>query len=514
MPITRPMLDAEAARLTDLLRNAGEAYTITLGPPNPAATVAGTPAVQQMATLLNYYAERAGLSDRALITPLKPPVLSITPQVAAFGTTLTATFGGDLLPDDVFDPGNGDTPTPIVAGTPVTFTLPSSGPYTAHIVNAGQTRAEVKLTATTPVIGVTWRDRESVSVPGAYTLSHQSVDDPTKAAFEITRAGTYVIDGGEVQSKGIGIKCRVPGVRLTIRNVKGTGLNPNVRGRAQDRFIDIQGAASALIEHVESEGFTGIYFLGYKGNGTTDTFIVQNSKAVNINGQFSDGNGGYLDGDNQFFRGQFVQFNAVKGIPGARIRKSLVQNAPRLSHVEDVVNLYGSSGNSDSDRIIVEDLLIDGAYAFRPDGSYSGGGVMLGDGGGSNLESRRVIVLEASNYGLAVAGGSNIRHRDFLVLGRGVLDDGTFLDRESDAGLYARPYSGPLVNVEFRDGTVGWGTPVPSKPNNRWDTDVKPPAQLVNVTKEPAGPITEARKQQGRDLFATRMAGEVIGRLS
>lgn len=524
VPTAPPSLSADTTTpqvgdtVTFTIRNAPRDATLTLD------TDVRVPASSSVAHTYTSAGNRAvalwdgagGLLATLAVTVAAADVtLALSPGPYVTGGTLTATLTG-VPANATFRWGEGPPVTLTAGDGSVSHVYASVGNYTLEVRAAdGAILASRALTVGTPSIGITWQPPITITRGGVYAGAWQNTTDPTKWAIKIDTTEPVVIEAFDLRSVGLGITSRRPGARVTIRNGGGQGLNPNVRGRSQDRFVDVQYAKAFEIEHLTFDGFTGIYINKTSGMTDADAKFIRFILGRNVNGQYSDGNGGYLTGDADFFRGQLVQLNNLDGV-SPELDWLHYEGQPRVSHVEDVINIHACRGKSEANRIRVRNVLIDGAFAWRPEGSYTGGGVMFGDGGGSNQESDGVIVLEASNYALAAAGGSNLRHKNFLALGAGKLPDGTLLDKETDAGLYARPYSEALSNVEFVDGTVGWGNPSTSNPNARWDSSIRAGAVMVRVANEPAGPITEARKQRGRQLFAQRVAAAsvTIGRLS
>lgn len=449
--------------------------------------------------------------------PVQLPTLSLTPTSAVTGATLTASLGR-LQVDDTLDWGDG---TVVDAQSSLSHVYASSGPYTVSVMRGGVAAVSEGVTISTPVIGITYDPPITISAGGVYSGNWQSPDDRTIPAVNITTTEPITIHTGHVRGRGDLIRARKTGARVTIRNMTGEGLNPGVRGKPQGRFADLQGLSAALVEHCEFDGTGGIYCNGYTGNSTTDTFLVRYNFGRNINGRFADGYGGYMTGQADFYRLQFCQFNHVYNIPGARIEWNRVLNEPRQSHVEDNVNMSDTTGKSDSDRIIIQRNLIEGGYGTDPAGSYSGGGIMLGDGGGAYQTAQFNTVLETSNYGAAVADGNHMSILSNVILGIGKLADGTYLDANSDAGIYVRDY----VTATPRDpatvlvdgNTVGWGTPTPSNANSRYDIGVQAGLGTLGTnTTLPPGPITQATLDAARQAWLDSVvaASLTIGRTS
>ncbi|MFN0302065.1 MAG: hypothetical protein ACKVQU_17125 [Burkholderiales bacterium] len=103
-------------------------------------------------------------------------------------------------------------------------------------------------------------------------------------------------------------------------------------------------------------------------------------------------------------RGQMVQFNNVRGSGHKVMCNVSDQTTPGyLVGPEDHVSMYASSGTVASP--------IDIAYnKIRGGGpSQSGGGMLAGDTGSDNVTIRDNILIHPGQYGIAIAGGSNIR---------------------------------------------------------------------------------------------------------
>lgn len=110
-------------------------------------------------------------------------------------------------------------------------------------------------------------------------------------------------------------------------------------------------------------------------------------------------------------RGQFVQFNKVTG-PHNYIGYSIVYNELGKSYAEDAINLYKTHGEQDG-WIIVEHIYINGGGP-----SQSGGGIMLGDNGGSYQVARHNVLVNPGQYGVACAGGEHISILNNQVYGK------------------------------------------------------------------------------------------------
>jgi hypothetical protein len=156
-----------------------------------------------------------------------------------------------------------------------------------------------------------------------------------------------------------------------------------------------------------------------------------------------------------------------------------VRNEPRRSRVEDVINVYQSSGTPAS-PILIRHNFINGAYPTRPASNpYSGGGIMVGDGGGDGkapayVTARQNVVLNTTNYGIGVAAGAHMRVVGNCVLSNGHLPNGTVV-RAQNVGIYAISIYNQhkLRNVAIENNVVQWKHPKRGEVNNFYIPDAK-----------------------------------------
>lgn len=126
---------------------------------------------------------------------------------------------------------------------------------------------------------------------------------------------------------------------------------------------------------------TGVYALESSG------IKIRNNQFINVHGPFP--------------RGQYVQFNKCLG-EGNEVVNNVGECFAGESYPEDLVNMYQTNGTTASYIQIAGNV-------FRGGGpSGSGGGIMTGDWGGSYVKVDNNRVLNAGQYGIAVAGGHYI----------------------------------------------------------------------------------------------------------
>ncbi len=113
----------------------------------------------------------------------------------------------------------------------------------------------------------------------------------------------------------------------------------------------------------------------------------------------------------QHVRGQYVQFNNVTGA-GNEIIGNMGECVEGNCKAEDLINIFASTGTASSPIIIKDNKFRGGAGRLNPNSS---GGIMVGDGGGSNILVENNILVNPGQYGVAIASGSNIRLNNNLI---------------------------------------------------------------------------------------------------
>ena len=101
-------------------------------------------------------------------------------------------------------------------------------------------------------------------------------------------------------------------------------------------------------------------------------------------------------------RGQFIQFDDVKGA-GNRVTNNRLQNIDGESYAEDAISMFKTNGTPASPVMISGNSIKGGGP------SKTGGGIMLGDGGGSYQIAENNKLVNPGQYGMAVSGGTNMQ---------------------------------------------------------------------------------------------------------
>ena len=297
---------------------------------------------------------------------------------------------------------------------------------------------------------------------GTYTGTYVSHATSVPAVTVLTDEPVVLED---VVLRGPGALVHAPwsDVDLTIRHARGEATYPTVAGEPAGRFLHAEGYHRVVVEDSVMVGTSGIYL---NASHPGATVRVTGNLAVNVDGRLADGDGGY-DGVHYV---QFVQLNAGTRLRDTEIAWNRIVNEPGASRVEDVVSLFKSSGRP-GDPIRVHHNLVQGAFPSDPaTDDFSGGGIMLGDGGGAHQVAYANTVVNTTNYGVAISGGRDMALRDNVVVGSGVVDDTPLAAQ--NVGLYVwnhadDPAFGDAVAT---DNHVAWAHPEHGR-NDWWHPD-------------------------------------------
>lgn len=227
-------------------------------------------------------------------------------------------------------------------------------------------------------------------------------------AKSFTNLNTGVLSGDAIQISGTG--------HMTIKN--------SYFGTTRRNAITVENFTGTLI--IDYDLFVSNK-LAIEVATSTCVIQIQNSQCVNPFGAPE-------------CKGQF--FQAVSSVmTNSFIRDCSFENFLGLGSTEDWISFFGSGGTAAS-RFIVEGLLIRGAGP-----SISGGGIMLGDHGGSYVTVQNNKLLNPGNYQIAVSGGNN-----FIVQNNLAYSNITAYSR---IGMYAYGQAGAAcASVTFQNNSI------------------------------------------------------------
>ncbi|MGZ3764777.1 MAG: right-handed parallel beta-helix repeat-containing protein [Mucilaginibacter sp.] len=153
-------------------------------------------------------------------------------------------------------------------------------------------------------------------------------------------------------------------------------------------------------------------------------------------------------------KGAMVQYNNVNGT-GNKILFNRCENIAGASNPEDAISMYMSNGTPK------DPIFIYGNWVRGGGPSNTGGGILLGDQGGSYIVAENNILVNPGNYGMGIAGGTYLQISNNKVYSKQttVSNVGVYIWNQSSKGCSLNTISGNQVSWVQSDGEV----------NNSWD---------------------------------------------
>lgn len=151
--------------------------------------------------------------------------------------------------------------------------------------------------------------------------------------------------------------------------------------------------------------------------------------------------------------GQFVQFNHVSGSDNC-FTNNKCENLAGESDAEDAINMNDSNG------VALSPIMISGNW-IRGGTSKSGGGIVLGDNGGSYQTAQNNIVVNTCGYGIGIADGNHMQ-----IIGNQIYGAQTGI---SNVGICVQDFYGTGCSLNtITNNIVNW-TNSAGVPNGCWN---------------------------------------------
>lgn len=306
--------------------------------------------------------------------------------------------------------GNGQFQGTQTGTTKVTVTCGTSSASASVVISAQQQSA--------PVV---------ISSGGTYSGNWVS-DDPSVPAVTIKTTQPVVLQDSVISSRGdlIQISGSGNGANVTVKNVTGTALDPQVSGQSRGSFITGTSVASLAVKNCS---MTGVSFGVKLASSSVSSLQILDNEATDLEDRASDGNGGLLSTRPVF--GHFVLLNHVTAANGAEIAWNKISQTIGSSSVEDTFNIYSSQGTA-SQPIWLHDNYMEGASSPSNPTDYSGVGIIT-DGTTANGNQPTAYVLFENNQivataggGVAIAAGHDIQGKNNRIVSCGVTVGGSW----------------------------------------------------------------------------------------
>ena len=281
---------------------------------------------------------------------------------------------------------------------------------------------------------------------GTYTGNWQS-NDRSIPAVQIATTQPVTIVNSRLRGPGELLLAN-NGSSVIVRQSCFVGTNPNVLGEAKRSAIHTFEAVSVLVENSDFEGngyYAVVWIQHYSGDHTADNSIrIRYNRFHNVDGRISDGQGGYLT-NVASRQPSGIQTTRVRGVPGVEIAWNQIVNEPNQSGTGDSINIYDSSGTSES-PIQVHDNYIQGGWDSDPvngDALMYFGTAFTTDGDFQTDPSLTTAFVKVHHNqavgfgggGMGVALGHDVELYANRVISDGVLSDGTIANTSWSTGI-------------------------------------------------------------------------------
>ncbi len=398
--------------------------------------------------------------------------LSISPAQSSVdigGTkqlTVTATYSNGISKNVTSDVTwhSGDARMVSVSGSGV-----ASGIATGNVaITAGYQGHTASALVSSSIGDIQWSGPLTITQGGTYSGNWRSTNAYTPAVTVATSA-PVVIENSYLTGPSDLIDDPYYGNNLTVKNVIGIGVNPNVSGLPYGMFVDAQNPVLLDVENCYFENVHyGIWVRGYSGNRDgTETITILNNRGRNILGLESNGNNGFLPGDLYWSWAHAIQLGNTPSVPGIRIAWNEIINYPYQSVVNENISMFDAGGTSSSPAEI-HDNYIQGAYPYDPATGSSNGGGFTTDGSASdtvqtasafnNVYNNQIV--GTVNMGIEFGSGHDNVAYNNTVISSGLLSNGTKIPSQNVGvtvyDVYGNIENGSMYNNDMYVNTVGW----------------------------------------------------------
>jgi hypothetical protein len=293
---------------------------------------------------------------------------------------------------------------------------------------------------------------------GTYS-GNWSSEDPGTAAVTITTDAPVTIEDSAIASRGtlILVSGVFTGANVTIENVSGTGLDPQVAGKQRGSFVSASKVNSLTVRNCT---MTGVGFGIGVANSTVSALQILNNHAVNLEDRASDGQGGLLE--QEPVPGHFVILTRVAAAQGAEIGWNQVMQTMGQSSTTDVINLFRSQGAA-GHPIWVHDNYMEGESSPASPGHFSGVGIIADGGSAAPVTAFALFqnneIVHTAGSGVSIDNGHDVTATGNRVVSCGQDSTGAWyaMTFANAASIWDSYGSGPALffNNTITDTTGG-----------------------------------------------------------
>jgi hypothetical protein len=245
-------------------------------------------------------------------------------------------------------------------------------------------------------------------VTGGTYSGNWTSNDPNTPAVTIATDDPVIVRDSVIASRGalIHVSGVSTGANVTIDNVTGTALDPQVAGMQRGAFVSATKIGTLAVTHCT---MTGVSFGVVAVDSTAASIRIANNLALNLEDRASDGQGGLLAARPDL--GHFVILGRIVAPAGAEIGWNKIVQTMGQSSVEDVINIFRSQGASGY-PIWVHDNYIEGNSSPSAVANYTGTGIVADGSAAEPVTAFAVFenneIVHTAGSGVAIDNGHDI----------------------------------------------------------------------------------------------------------
>jgi hypothetical protein len=245
------------------------------------------------------------------------------------------------------------------------------------------------------------------------------------------------------------------GANVTIDNVTGTALDPEVSGAQRGAFLSATQVASLTVKNCSIIGAS--FGINLTASSPT-TLEISNNYASNLEDRASDGQGGFLATRPSL--GHFVILNGVSAPSGADISWNQVVQTIGQSSTEDVINIFNSQG-SQGHPIAVHDNYMEGSSSPVVNGHYTGTALITDGPGTGDAQPTAFVLFQANQVvatagtGVGIAAGHDVTATANRIVSCGMNNAGTWYAWGANGIVIWNYYGSTQFYNDTITGTVG-----------------------------------------------------------
>ena len=292
-------------------------------------------------------------------------------------------------------------------------------------------------------------------------------------AIKVLTSQPVTIRNCVISGSGNIVYCNYSGFKITMENNYIWGRNPDIAGKQQGRSVMTDAGDYFIFRNNFTMQTGGLRIRGYNGS-STESVVVEGNIHKDLTSLVSNGTGlpgraGYdltIDNGGEWNR-QMIILNGINvsaGTNSPRIKYNILENneyeADNVSSTEDLINIFGSTGQSLANPIEISKNFLRGAHGNYPMDNYHAfyGTAIILDAGASGANFGVVEIHDnylsyIQNAGICVSAGHDCKVWNNKLVNPLYAEDGNYIQGYYDIGGYLWAWNSayPVSNTTYYD---------------------------------------------------------------